>query len=45
MIPFFSEFKKLDVKPGTVTHICNPSDLGGGDQEDHGPRPAQAKSL
>jgi hypothetical protein len=28
-----------------VTHACNPSCLGGWDQEDHGSRPTQANSL
>jgi hypothetical protein len=32
------------ISPGMVTHACNPSYLGDGDQEDHGLRPAQAKS-
>jgi hypothetical protein len=27
-----------------VAHICNPSYLGGRDQEDHSLRPVQAKS-
>jgi hypothetical protein len=26
-------------KPNGVSHACNPSYLGGGDQEDHGSRP------
>jgi hypothetical protein len=29
----------------TVAHICDPSYSGGGDQEDYGSRPAQAKTL
>jgi hypothetical protein len=28
-----------------VAHACNPSDLGGRDQEDHGLKPAWANSL
>jgi hypothetical protein len=32
-------------KPGVVAHTCNPSYLGGRDQEDCGLRPAQAKKL
>jgi hypothetical protein len=28
-----------------VAHACNPSYLGGRDQEDHGSKPAQANSL
>jgi hypothetical protein len=31
-------------QPGAVVHICNPSYLGGRDQEDHGLKPAQANS-
>jgi hypothetical protein len=27
-----------------VTHACNPSYVGGGDQENHGLKPAQANS-
>jgi hypothetical protein len=29
---------------GPVAHICNPSYLGGGDEEDHSSRPALANS-
>jgi hypothetical protein len=31
--------------PGTVDQVCNPSYLGGRDQEDHGLRPAWGKKL
>jgi hypothetical protein len=32
-------------KPGMVMHVCNPSYLGGRDQEDHVLRPAVGKSY
>jgi hypothetical protein len=39
-----NSFTKVYIlRPGTVTHACNPSYLGNQDQEDHGLRAAQAK--
>jgi hypothetical protein len=35
--------KKMSWEP--VAHSCNPSYLGGKDQEDHSSKPAQANSL
>jgi hypothetical protein len=35
---------KCTAQPGTVTHTCNPSYIGGRDQEDHSLRSAWAKS-
>jgi hypothetical protein len=35
---------KMKARPVQVTYSCNPSYLGGRDQEDHGLRPAQANS-
>jgi hypothetical protein len=37
--------KKDILELGAVAHTCNPSYSGGGDQEDQGSRPAQAKSC
>jgi hypothetical protein len=36
-------YESLPLKPGTVAHTCNPSYLGGGDQEDQGSKPAWAR--
>jgi hypothetical protein len=36
-------FNKNKLGPGVVAHACNPSYLGGGDQEDSSLRPAWAK--
>jgi hypothetical protein len=38
------EWKISTLRPGTVAHICNPSYLKGGDQEDRNLGPAWAKS-
>jgi hypothetical protein len=36
---------KIWLKQGAMIHTCNPSYLGGGDQEDCKSMPAQANSL
>jgi hypothetical protein len=40
----YQDYTKKAFWLGAVFHICNPSYLGDGDQEDHGLRPAQGKA-